>query len=113
MTRTQQRQDGEAGQNAPASLPGLVEGKNATMSARQFKSVTVAELIEVLQEQDQEALVTFASDYGDHCHTEQVHALEGDIQEVGLRESAYSDSGWAVVGEESDTEPTCKVLRIS
>jgi hypothetical protein len=70
--------------------------------ARRFSTITVRDLMEALEGQDPEALVIFASDYGDHCHTQQAFALDGDLEEVQLEESAYSDSGWAVAGERDD-----------
>jgi len=63
---------------------------------RQFNTITAGELIEILQEIDPEAKVVFASDYGDHCRTQQVHRINGDINAKHTYESAYSDSGRAV-----------------
>ena len=67
---------------------------------RTFRSIPLSELRELVNDptlNDQEdVLVTFASDYGDHCHTEQVHSLDGRIELQTIRESAYSDSGFAV-----------------
>lgn len=73
--------------------------------ARRFKSITVAKLRELLEGEDDQALVIFAADYGDHCHTEQALPLRGEIDEVAIRESAYSASGYAVLGNDEDDEP--------
>jgi hypothetical protein len=84
-----------------------------------FKSITVAELKELLEGQEDDALVTFASDYGDHCHTQQVHRLRGEIDEVVIRETAYSDSRYAVNeradedDEDDETRHAGTVLLIS
>lgn len=72
------------------------------MNAR-LNGMTVAELIENLQQQDPEAQVVFASDYGDHCHTMQVSAVE-DINTARVVESGYSNSGYALDSERFPTE---------
>ena len=83
-----------------------------------FRTVTVQELIETLQEEDPESMVAFASDFGDHCHTQQVHSIKGVVEEIGLYQTAYSESGWAekktLPGEEEEpaAEGTPKVLVI-
>jgi hypothetical protein len=63
---------------------------------RHFRTATREQLIEALEDLPEGALVTFASDYGDHCHTQQAHRLHGEVEEKTLQESAYSDSGWAI-----------------
>ena len=78
-----------------------------------IRTLTVAELIEILQEQEPDALVVFASDYGDHCHTQQAHFIQGTISEMPLKKSAYSRSGFAVdVDPEEDEHNTNVVLVI-
>lgn len=72
--------------------------------AKQLRSITVRQLISALQDEDPDAVVVFASDYGDHGHTEQAHAIDGQIEPATLVESAYSHSGWAVPDEDSDEE---------
>jgi hypothetical protein len=69
-----------------------------------FPSITVRELIESLQDEDQDAVIVFASDYGDYHHTRQVHAIDGTCAEQPIEESAYSHSGWAVVRIDDDTD---------
>jgi hypothetical protein len=71
---------------------------------RSIRTINVRELIEELQEQDPEALVVFAADYGDIGHTQQALAIVGDIEECVLRESAYSASGWAISLEQDDDD---------
>ena len=81
------------------------------------RAITVAELIELLQDQPPEARVAFSSDYGDHCHTRQIHLIEGECEEREVRESAYSDSGLAETREdgedseeEEDERPTILII---
>ncbi len=80
------------------------------------KSITVAELIEILQDQDPEARVMFACDYGDHHHTKQVLTIDGELEPLLIEESGYSQSGWAVVEDDGDEDrddearPTVLVL---
>lgn len=63
---------------------------------RQLRTATKEEIIEALEDLPEGALVAFASDYGDHCHTQQVHRLKANVDCAAIRESAYSDSGFAV-----------------
>jgi len=69
-----------------------------------FNSITIGELKGLLDDYDyeDETLVCFSSDYGDHCHTEQAHTITGVIEEVKLAESAYSDSGFKVLEDDAD-----------
>jgi hypothetical protein len=71
---------------------------------RRIQSITAAALIELLEDLPGDALVAFATDYGDYCHTEQVHFLQGEVEEKSIERSAYSDSGWAVKEEEEEEE---------
>lgn len=75
-----------------------------TNARKSIGSINVRELIEALEWEDPEALVVFASDYGDVGHTQQVHSIIGDIEEVKLEKSAYSRSGWAIRRERADEE---------
>lgn len=79
-----------------------------------FKTTTVEELIEALQEHDPKAFVVFASDYGDRGNTMQVHAIDGDVDEIQIRKTAYSASGWAVLESddmrEEDANVPCVLL---
>ena len=86
-----------------------------------LQTLTVKELIEVLENEDPEMPVVFASDYGDIGHTQQVHGIDGEIEEEPIHESAYSHTGWAVpnhdrerpedADEEEDDAPRVLVLR--
>ena len=69
------------------------------------QGMTVSDLIEELKNQEEDAIVVFGCDYGDHCHTTQAlpvqtvtHLSDGD--EVGnaqrIEESGYSQSGLSV-----------------
>jgi len=80
--------------------------------ATTFKSITKAELLEALEDLADDDQIAFASDYGDHCHTQQVHRLKGNIGEHELRESAYSDSGWALVDPEYSDEADKDMQRV-
>lgn len=71
---------------------------------RSLRTITVAELTELLQDQEPTAKVVFAADYGDHCHTMQALPLRGDIEEVTVAESGYSTSGFAIVDEDEDDD---------
>jgi hypothetical protein len=76
------------------------------------RGMTVARLIEALQDMPEDAVVVFGSDYGDICHTEQALVVsqveELDDATERLEASAYSHSGIAVEpivdGAESDDE---------
>ncbi len=71
---------------------------------KKFRSITVKELREALEFQEDDALVAFACDYGDYHHTEQALEIKGELEEASLVESAYSHSGFAVCDEEDDEE---------
>jgi hypothetical protein len=64
------------------------------------RGMTVAQLIEALQDMPEDAVVVFDSDYGDICHTEQALLVsrveELDNETERLETSAYSHSGIAV-----------------
>lgn len=81
-----------------------------------FGTITVRDLIEALQQEDQDAQVVFTANYGDYSNTPQALAIDGEIEEVTLEKSAYSRSGWAIAregDEESDVdEDSPKVLVI-
>ena len=73
-------------------------------------AVTVGELRDMLGEFDDDALVAFSCDYGDHGHTEQVLPI-GEAKDVSVSElclTAYSQSGVALEREadwdDEDTE---------
>lgn len=76
-----------------------------------MKSITVRKLMELLEEDaDPDALVVFSSDYGDHGHTEQALRIRGDIEDVTLTRSGYSDSGWAIDRDGDDPDGPKVVL---
>ena len=62
--------------------------------------MTVAQLIEALEDMPEDAVVVFGSDYGDICHTEQALVVckveELDEATERLETSAYSHSGIAI-----------------
>jgi len=77
-----------------------------------FDTITKEELIEALEDLPDGARVAFASDYGDRCNTQQLHSIEGQIEEKPIHQTAYSDSGYAVDEEETEA-PTETVYVIS
>lgn len=62
----------------------------------------VAKVKEWENEFDLESKIAFSSDYGDHCHTEQVHLLQGELIESRVYTSAYSGSGLAIKDDEDE-----------
>ena len=80
------------------------------------RTTTIQNLIDALEDAREaygaDAPVVFASDYGDIVHTQQVHLLDGDVDESIVEESAYSGSGWAV-SEDEDGSETQTVLVLS
>ena len=71
-------------------------------------SMTVRDLIDELSQLNPEAVVVFACDYGDICHTQQAlpisSAEELDPDEHRIESSAYSQSGLAVERLEEDED---------
>jgi hypothetical protein len=70
-----------------------------------FKSITLGELQEFVKDairfgHDEESVICFSSDYGDHCHTQQVHELSGEFELQKIDKSGYSKSGYAIKDEE-------------
>jgi hypothetical protein len=72
------------------------------------RGMTVAELIEALEDMPEDAVVVFGSDYGDICHTEQALVVrkvdELDDETERLEASAYSNSGIAIEPIVDETE---------
>lgn len=79
-----------------------------------FMTITKAQLLDALADLPEGARLAFSSDYGDYTHTEQLHRLKGDVEEVQVRESGYSDSGYAVRrerdGEDGEDAETVWVI---
>ena len=83
-----------------------------TLTQRELHSLktglTVRDLIDELSTFDEDAIVVFACDYGDICHTQQAlpvsSATEIDTDEERVVGSAYSNSGLAVEELETDDE---------
>lgn len=76
---------------------------------KNMKTISVAELIELLEEQDPDARVLFTADYGDHCHTAQALPITGSIDNLKseglcIAESAYSTSRFAIVEDDEDED---------
>lgn len=73
-------------------------------NGERFSTITVSELIERLQDQDPDALVIFSTDYGDYHHTPQALPIDGNIEEVVIAKSAYSNSGFQLIEREEEAE---------
>lgn len=65
-----------------------------------FMTLTVRELREALEDEEDDAHVVLVADYGDHCHTQQALPIM-DVTVTKMKESGYSASGWAVLDAES------------
>ena len=74
------------------------------MTKTTLRTITVAELIELLQDQDPDARVIFSANYGDYHRTEQALPLRGECEEVSISETAYSNSGFAIADPDEDDE---------
>jgi hypothetical protein len=78
----------------------------------QLRTISVREMLEVLENEDPDALLIFTSDYGDHSHTDQALPIEGTVEEVLIEKSAYSNSGFALATDDDDEDNTDKYLVI-
>lgn len=65
-----------------------------------LRTLTVRELIDLLSNEDENALVITSADYGDRSHTAQALPLRGHLETVTIRESGYSNSGFAIDDED-------------
>ncbi len=81
---------------------------NTKMRSRHNRTITVRELIDALELEDENALVIFSADYGDYSHTQQALFIEGTTEEVTIHESAYSRTGFAI--DENDEAEDASVL---
>lgn len=70
---------------------------------RGLMTTTKAELLALLDRFDDDQLVAFSYDYGDHCHTEAIVGITRATEEQ-MTETAYSPSGFAVAPELADDE---------
>ena len=66
-----------------------------------LRTMTVGEVRDLLADYDDSMKVVFAADYGDHSHTMQALAV-GSADLGHVTETAYSNSGFAVLDEDSD-----------
>lgn len=72
-----------------------------------FQTLSVAELRELLEDRAEDELVIFTTDFGDHCHTAQALPLKGELEEVAIAESAYSNSGYMLSDDDEDACESC------
>lgn len=70
---------------------------------RTIHTMTVERLLRHLKDQDPKALVVFAYDYGDRCHTQAVSGIR-TVDTAEVVESAYSGSGLALASNSGDDE---------
>ena len=77
-----------------------------------MSTITVRQLIDLLEGEDQDAKVLFTCDYGDYSHTDQALAISGETEEVLIEKSAYSHSGFAIAKDDDDPDNTKKYLVI-
>jgi hypothetical protein len=72
--------------------------------SRTLRTITVRELRDLLDGEDENALVIFTTDYGDYHHTPQALPIKGEIEEGTVSESAYSNSGFQLHTDEDDDD---------
>jgi hypothetical protein len=70
-----------------------------------LRTITVAELRAALECCEDDDLVIVSADYGDYSHTQQALPLKGELEPCEIRESGYSNSGYAVSDGDPDDEP--------
>lgn len=66
-------------------------------NGERFRTITKAELIEALEDLNDDDLVIFSTEYGDYSRTVQALPLRGEVEEVRIGKTAYSNSGFEVV----------------
>ena len=66
----------------------------------QLWTMSVRELKDLIEHEDDDTLIVATCNYGDYSRTEQVIPLDGELEEVHLEGSAYSQSGLAVPKKE-------------
>jgi hypothetical protein len=72
--------------------------------ARKLDTLTVGELLELLEGEDRDKKVIFTTDYGDYHHTPQALPIRGEVDEATVGESAYSNSGFQLVDVDGDDD---------
>jgi len=70
----------------------------------QLRTITVRELRDLLEDQDDNALVIFTANYGDYHRTSQALPLKGEVEEGTVAKSAYSNSGFELVQDDEDPD---------
>jgi hypothetical protein len=78
---------------------------------KSLKTITVSELIDLLEGQPRLARVIVSADYGDRGHTAQALPLRGEWDTVSVSPSSYSQSGFAIDEYEADDAETFLVIR--
>lgn len=77
-----------------------------------LRTITVRELIAILEGEDPDMPVVFTADYGDRGHTAQALPIKGSIDAEIFTESAYSNSGYALADNDADVDYDDRVLVI-
>ncbi len=68
-----------------------------------MRTITVRQLLDLLEDESPDAKVIFSADYGDYHHTEQALPIRGELDTVTIEESAYSNSGFAIAESEGES----------
>lgn len=77
------------------------------------RSMTVGQLREILEDYSDDEPVMFGCNYGDYHRTQQVLLIEGNLERLPVEDSAYSESGWAVVRDVTDdTSKECRRILV-
>lgn len=71
-----------------------------------FRTLTVKQLIELLEGESPDQRVIFSADYGDYHHTEQALPIRGELDTVTIGKSAYSNSGFSITEPDEDDNPS-------
>lgn len=69
-----------------------------------MRTITKAELLEALEELNDDDKIIVTADYGDYHHTRQALPLKGEVEEVSITKSAYSNSGFALADDDDEDD---------
>jgi hypothetical protein len=71
---------------------------------RDLNTMTVGDLRDLLEDFPDDARVIFTTDYGDYHHTKQALGIRSAESGHRVERSAYSNSGFALVGDDPDDD---------
>ena len=80
--------------------------------ARGLRTITVRELLDLLEGESPDMRIIVTADYGDHSHTAQALPLKGEFETVTVSESAYSSSGFAIAEPDDDDEEDAETFLV-